>query len=367
MTLPGGERRPAAPGRRNSAHIGTVAAAYASTLLDVACRRGANREYLLGRTRIRDADLAALSTRVPIGDLLDLFEAGRELSGDPLLGLHMGAEAKPRTFGALGYAAMGAATLAQAVALIPRYEQVVYDGGRTSVARRGSSVEVVWHSGLDSAGSERVRPLNEAIVAGWLGFGRFIAASRFPAEQVRFQHPRPSSVAELDGYDAFFGCPVRFEAVDNALSVPASLLEVPLLYHDDALRQVMERHATAAIRDLEEGRRFTRRVAAAIRDRLASGAPTAAAVGRQLGTSERSLRRQLSAEGQSYHGLLSEVRLELASCYLADPTLTLLDVALLVGYSDQSAFSTAFRRWTGRSPSSLRAPRPARGRDDDHA
>ena len=80
-------------------------------------------------------------------------------------------------------------------------------------------------------------------------------------------------------------------------------------------------------------------------------------VAAQLGMSARSLQRHLELSRTSYQRLLAETRESLARRYMAESTLTLTEMALLLGYADLSAFSRAFRRWTGKSPRAVRRRR----------
>lgn len=337
--------------------LGSVSAAYARALVDTAVAQGADRGAVLARATIGPVQLADPAWRLDVSGLLRLFDAARELSGDDLIGLHMGMQARPRTFSALGYAAMSCGTLGEAVMLIPRYEAVVYDGGTTTVRSRAGEVCVTWRSGLSDR--SRMRPVNEAIVAGWLSFGRWIAGVRGELREARFQHAPPAKRAE---YEGFFGCPLRFEAADNALTFDVRLMAQPLVQHDEQLRGLMERQAETQLRDLR-GAGLAARVVSAIRQRLPRQAPTAAEIARALGLSERTLRRRLQAEGASLGELLTQLRRELALHYLADSSLSLMDVALLLGYAEQTSFTAAFKAWTGLPPGEYRQGRASGARE----
>ena len=91
-----------------------------------------------------------------------------------------------------------------------------------------------------------------------------------------------------------------------------------------------------------------------IRAALAGGDAGLAAVARRLGTSEPSLYRALRRRGVEFSDLLRALRRELALVYLQEPELALTEIALLLGYSELSAFSRAFRAWTGCSPAAYR-------------
>ncbi len=356
VTLAQTGHRLANPGQPTG-DAGTVSAAYLNTLLEVAARAGAERGGLLAAAGIDAAALAHNAGRIAVERMLDLFDAAMHATADPMIGLHMGMQAQPRSFNALGYAAMSCRTLGEAVDLIPRYEGVVYDGGTTTLRRIGSRVHLCWSAALPQPAAPRLRPLNEAIVAGWLAYGRWITGREAPIEQVRFRHAAPQQ--QLWAYTEFFGVRPDFECDDNALVFDAALLDVPLMQHDDELRGLMEARAQSQIDQLQAMSPLLRQVVAEIRQRLPRGLCTTAAVAESVGMSERSLRRHLQAESHNFQSVLNQVRYEQAQAYLRDPSLSVVEVALLLGYAEQSAFSAAFRAWSGCSPREYqRAQRP---------
>ena len=96
------------------------------------------------------------------------------------------------------------------------------------------------------------------------------------------------------------------------------------------------------------------RVKALIIDHLPSGAPSAETVAKDAYMSARTLQRKLADAGTSYSDVLESVRRELAEQYLADPARSLSEISFLLGFSELSAFSRAFRRWRGQAPSKVR-------------
>jgi AraC-like DNA-binding protein len=96
------------------------------------------------------------------------------------------------------------------------------------------------------------------------------------------------------------------------------------------------------------------RVRATIRRELAGGDPSLDQVARELGTSRRSLQRRLADENLTYAQVLDDVRSTMARAYLAQRELSIAEVGYLLGFSEQSSFTRAFRRWTGVSPAEFR-------------
>jgi AraC-like DNA-binding protein len=119
---------------------------------------------------------------------------------------------------------------------------------------------------------------------------------------------------------------------------------------DAALRQLLERYAADQLAKIPTSARFSQRVRACILSRLSLGNLTADAVAAQFSMSNRTLRRRLQEEATSYQEILDDVRAERARHYLTKEKRGIDEVAFLLGFSDPSAFTKAFRRWTGHTP-----------------
>jgi AraC-like DNA-binding protein len=147
---------------------------------------------------------------------------------------------------------------------------------------------------------------------------------------------------------------VRFGAERNAIALRLDDLDLPLYQADPGLRAILERHAEQLLDRVPRVALFSDRVRGLVAAELKDGAPTARALARKLAMSERTLRRRLEKEGTSFEHLLEGLRRALAERYLAQPTLSISDVAIMLGYSEESPFRRAFRRWHGMSPAEYR-------------
>jgi AraC-like DNA-binding protein len=169
-------------------------------------------------------------------------------------------------------------------------------------------------------------------------------------EKVRFEHHAP---ADSSHYFSVFQCPVEFSARDNALVLPAEAADRPLSGANEQLARMNDHIVVQylASRDKED---VVNRVRACILEGIADGRATEEGAAEALHTSTRHLNRKLGEQGTSFKRLLNEVRQELAEKYIADPTLSLTEISFLLGFSEASSFSRAFKRWTGQSPSEAR-------------
>lgn len=324
---------------------GSVSSSYARTLLDVAEQCGASLPALLRQAGLSDDIRRSPELRLPADKAMLLFECAVAATGDADFGLHMGEAVRPATFSALGYAAMSCDTLADALPLIPRFERLVTELGTTALRHEGDWVTLAWRPVVNAGAA--LRAAQDAIVSGWLNFGRWITGIDGELREARFAHPAPSQCEE---YARIFRCPLQFDAPENALVFHRRLLDQPLLAADHGFHAHQRARAQTLLAQLNAQPDFTRQVAALIRQRLVHGAPSTNDIAEALHVSERTLRRRLQAEGSGFQGLLDSIRHQQALLYLDDPQLTVLDIALLLGYAEPSAFTHAFKAWSGVSP-----------------
>ena len=335
-----------------------VGAGYARRLCELVERFGLPRQGLL---RHAGPDLAGwdlAQARIPLPALLALFRSALILTGRRDLGLEFGRQVRPDTFDVLGYALMTCRNLGEAIGLVPLYRRVVFDSGysETRISEHGAMVKLAWVVLPEAtrAGLPYDELLAESLIASWVGLGRWITGAEMPLAEVRFRHAAPDDTLPFTG---FFGCPVRFAAGENSLLFASELLTQPLLQADAELNLAMRDEARKAI-DRPRGRQD---IAAQVRQLLAPRLPkcetTLKHVAAGLGITPRTLQRRLASADFSFQDILDATRRELAQVYLRDPALSALDVALLLGYAEQSSFTRAFRGWFGTTPSAWRSHR----------
>ncbi len=296
--------------------------------------------------------LAALAHQelVPIRIWQNLLEEAAALC--PHLkapGLAIGALVEPRHIGVLGYLALASSNLAEAMHIYQRYERLFYGVDLVQLAQEGSDVELRW-----PRDSRSFNELTDSLaIAALISFLRRQLQAPPPPTQVSFVHPHPGAeIAAL--YDEFFGCPVTFADSHTRVRFPSSLLSLPMPQHDPGLRDLLARQAQALLQALPSADGFESRLQQILLSALPEGCAQLEYCASVLSMSSRSLQRQLQRRSLNFQQLLDRTRDALCEQYLADPSLSLVEVALLLGYSEQSAFNRAFKRWKGVSPQAWR-------------
>ncbi|ASK34687.1 AraC family transcriptional regulator [Alcanivorax sp. N3-2A] len=319
-----------------------VAATYAQLLYDYLDARGVDALALLGRMPVEE--IAPGLERVPLLFWERALARADALLNEPALGLAVGRTITPRHFGLLGYVVLSGANLGEGLARMERYHRLIYDVNPARVETHGDWVEIRW--GVERGLSGQL--VDETGVAAVVQIVRDVLGEAKPVQRVGFVNPRP---ADLAPYQAYFAGEVLFGQAETFLRVPMSYLTLPLRAPDPNLLAILDGQAEALLARHGEGEdRFAAQLARLMRERR----PTLEALAALNHVSVRTLQRRLQQRGERFQDLLERTRYRLARAYLSDSRLELVEVAALLGYSEHSAFSRAFKLWSGLSPAQWR-------------
>lgn len=326
---------------------GFVPGSYVRLLYDYLQAEGVDSLALLGASAAEHTRAASEQGRCPVRIWKQLLEHAASQLGDPLLGVHLGSRITPAHFGVMGYVLLSCANLGAALQRMRAYQRLLYDVNPLRTRIDDGSLVLEW-------GTENGRPgalVDETAITALVQFARDITARRIEVRQVCFVNPAP---AQVQPYVDYYGCAVRFGEPLSSVRLPLTALALPLRKPDAALLAVLERQAQALLAELPDADDFEQAVRSCIARLLREGEPMLPRVAAELHTSPRSLHRRLEKAGLNFHRLREDTRRRLAEDYLRDARLQLVEIAQLLGYSEQSTFNRAFRRWTGTTPRAYR-------------
>jgi AraC-like DNA-binding protein len=281
-------------------------------------------------------------------DLLSRAIALRPEQAAPELAI--GALVQARHVGVLGYLVLASDTLGEALLAYQRYERLFYGVDLAEVLADGDDIEIRWSGAAAPLGQQG----DGVAIAALVSFLRRRVDQPPPLRRVTFVGAAPGR-AGAQAYREFFDCPVRFNDSHISVRFPRAYLGIPMPHADPGLRAILDRQAAALLDALPDSDDFERALQQVLVRLLAEGAVTLPRVADALHLSVRTLQRRLDLRRLTWQELLDRTREELARGYLEDRSLALKDIALLLGFSEQSAFSRAFRRWTGETPARVRA------------
>lgn len=325
---------------------GVVPVTYVQLLYDYLRDQGHNAEAILGPAPIAEKGLG----RFPVRQWFQHLSKAAETLNDPMLGLHLGSTITPKHMGVLGYVLLACGTLGLALQRLQQYHQLIYDVNPMQIELHGSQLHLIW-------GQEMGRPgalVDETAISSLIQFCRDITdMPNYSPLSVAFVNPTPDNI---DDYQEWFGCSVIFEQAETRVVVDSQVLNMPLRRADPALIEILALQADALLEELPQttSEPLSNTVRQHIAHQLHKGEPNVETLAAELNITSRTLHRRLSAEGAVFRELLQQIRHQLAKDYLQDPRLQLVEIAQLLGYSEQSAFSRAFKTWQGQSPKQYR-------------
>ena len=269
--------------------------------------------------------------------------------GDHTFPLRCGASVEPGMYGALGHAMATARTLRGSLERLMRDILVISDTLEydLQVGADGAAVRLLGRTGPRRG----MQVSNECAFTAMTTVLRSCVGAPLRASLVTFRHAPPPTTQD---HEEYFGCPVRFETTEDALHLPASALKMHTRPADAGLSDYLLAQLDDLHREQGGDRSVVERVRAAVADTLCDGAPTKSEVASRLAMSERTLHRRLADHDQTFQQVVDEVRLDIARSLLADGGPPLGEVAFFTGFAGQSAFTRAFRRWTGSTPPAYR-------------
>ena len=261
----------------------------------------------------------------------------------PALGLELAKQISVAHLGVLGYVVLACSNLGEALVRMDRYGRLIHDIIEMQIRQVHDQIELSWQPLLTVADAVFV----ELGVAAVVQFARNITGQQAAMTAVGFAHWHEGC---LQPYQQFFGCTPSFSQSATYLRFPMAYLSVPLRQPDAVLLDILEVQANQALALLPRTDVFLQEVRRLLIRLCREGAPTLEQVAAALYITPRTLQRRLLEHEVRFQALLDEVRLQLCEQYLQDHRLQLTDIAALLGYSDQSALTRAYRRWTGRTP-----------------
>ena len=266
--------------------------------------------------------------------------------------MHYGESVKPGHYGVVGLVAMSCEKAGELLELHIRYQSLVADGVAVEYKATEDGLSLTVHPKVPELIDNRLH--QESTFASWLSLARWITGlnDHYPL-RANFTTDKPENTDELHrvlGPNLFWNQPSCSALFDS------ELLNRPLPQSNPALRKQLESQVEQQL-IAAGGAQFDpllQQVQSHISKSLADGVPDIDQVSAALNLSTRALQRKLSDLDTSFSHMLDGTRKELAMSYIRQAHISLTEVAFLLGFSEQSAFNRAFKRWTEQSPSAFR-------------
>jgi AraC-like DNA-binding protein len=294
------------------------------------------------------------NARVPGSEAERCWQLASQLAADPDIGLHAAENFNPGALSILGYVLLSCRSAREALARLAQFAALVNDGLRVRVTdsadRTQCGFEVIPH--LNNYLDRTPRQAMETMTCGTLITMRRLTTLNVQPLAVAFRHPAPASTAE---HLRIFGHCVRFGQPENFIEFRTSDLSANLLSANPALLAMFDAQAVQLLDQMGQRGPVSQRVLAILARRITVTVPALDEIAAELAMSERSLQRELRGENTSFRQLVEDMKREIACQHLARPGASASEAAFLLGFSEPSAFTRAFRRWTGSAPTQFQS------------
>jgi len=308
---------------------------------------GIDPEPLFREEGIDPEMLFDAGARIPLDRYQRLDVKAAKLSGDPYFGLKGAEYSRPAHLGALGFAWLASSSLRTAFQRLSRYARVIQEKLTIELNEDDEFFYVRMDAHMPLL-NKRIRENGQ--MAAVTRFSRMIAGNNFNPAKICFKQSEPE---DSGYYYELFRCPLEFNAQATTFIIRLEDVDKRLTGSNDQLAKLNE-HIVVKYLAHSEKNDIVNRVKAAVIDGLANGQVTETLIAEEMYTTPRNLHRKLQKEDTSFKTLLTEVRKELAQQYIQDRSKTLTEISFMLGFSEVSSFSRAFKGWTGRPPSEAR-------------
>jgi AraC-like DNA-binding protein len=304
---------------------------------------------VLRRVGLTPEVIADPEERLSVRSQITLLDEAAIALQDDCLGFTLACDFDPREIGLLYYVMASSHTLGDALKRVARYSQITNEALVVRYQEGNRLIINLSYSGVPRhSDSHQI----EFFMFAALRICRVLTGQNLVPQHFSIAHYRSEGTAEMS---RFVGTKVEFGADTDEIALNSSARELPVIDADHYLNNLLLKYCEAALADRGAGiSQLRTRVENAISSVLPHGRVLVEDVARSLGMSERTLARKLLDEGLNFTEILQQLRRDLAVRYLDDRKLHVSKIAWLLGFAEVSAFTHAFKRWTGKTPSQMR-------------
>lgn len=315
------------------------------SLVNYLSAKGLDRAELLSTANLSEEQLRQSGQLVATTVYDKLFELGEAKLHNTMLGFEFGQHIEPDRWGVIGYIAYTATTLAEALSSQRKYQSLAGNLGTPTTEPQGEQLLLRWIPSYPCS-----HHTAEEILTGWVALSRKLAIEPTHVDAVYFSH---HCQGDIKKYQHYFDCDLQFDHDFNGILINKAVLDVPLGKSNQEIHLLLCKQAEQQISKLVE-QLPVETITQFISNQLPLGVPDIADAASSLHMSVRTLQRKLAEHELSFSGLVDSIRQDLAIRYLTDTETKAIYISQMLGFSEQSAFQRAFKRWTGQTPKQYR-------------
>ena len=315
-------------------------------LLKYAAGSGIDTLAICSSTGLDDQMLKDSAARIPVECANQFWRQIEGQTTDPNFGLHLGESMQGYPGGNLLFSVMmNCPTIGDAIDKFCRYHIIMNDYIQPRLVIHGNLTHLSWES--TNSDHKQSRHISEALLCIFNTILKHLCEDIFCPAEVRFSHAMPADISE---HQRIFQAPLKFEQTKDELLLDSQYLDRSVFLANPGLLDTLERYAVDLIHKIYLPNSWADKVIRLIGKKLQGQKPSIDSIASELALGVRSLQNKLSEENTTFQQLLDFTRKELAIQFMKGKDMTLCDIAFILGFSEQSAFNHAFKRWTGKTP-----------------
>ncbi len=288
--------------------------------------------------------------RYPRRCAAELLNATVKVTGETAVGIKVGMTHRPKTLLDIGYAFTLCDNLKDVMALNQRFQPLIQQIGTTQLDVEDHSAWLRWTPLYEDR--DFYAEFTEMIFTGYAAIGRWLLWDQdAPILSMHFRHSAPDNT---DMQKSLFCENLIYDSDIDGIEFVSRAVKVPMPNRDPKLLSILTERLEKKLDQLHAPISIAKETMICVQTLLPEGRPSISKVAKIMGMSERTLRRRLKDEGQTYNSVLENARKDACEAYMRSETFRQTDIALALGYSDQTAFSRAFKGWHKNTPTEYR-------------
>ncbi len=304
---------------------------------------GIDPEPIYKKAGIEPELISNPNARISIDRIDKLWKDVVTIIDDPTFGVKMVEHWHPSMMGAVGYAWLVSSTLRRAMGRVDRYIHTVSEGLETKLEDTPAGLKLSFY--IDDSVTAQPQQ-HTLIIAVVMHMCRFNFGDELAASEIHLALPEPEDAKDIID---FFRSDVYFDAEVDSITIARADADIELSSANKQIALMHDEMLMKYLIEIKQGN-LVDQVKNIILENLPDGQVTEQLVASELNLSERSMQRRLQEHKTTFRFLLDSVREMIAKQYIENPMNRMIDIAFLLGFSEQSAFSRAFKKWTGNTP-----------------
>lgn len=324
--------------------MNTTSDIYFSSVLNYLSQKGLCKQTCLQLIGFSEFKEKVIGDRVSLIHYQALLELGKQNCEDPLFGFHLGQDIRTADYGVLGYLIESSRDLAAAIDSLLHYDTLVADIGTANFSYNKQIATICWTP--KNQCSEQVVLRN---MTAWVAVVRHLLDPDLAPKCLHFVHP--FTKLQLHQLSNWFGCDVKGGMTSNKIDFPHDYLQFKFSSDNPIMHHTLTQLSKEQLTDIQSGQRVSQRVMSILMSKQDLHGVNQPIVANALNLTPRTLQRKLKREHCTFAHLLDQER-KRRYALLAD-TLSLGEIAAVLGFNEQSSFNRAFKRWYGCAPNAF--------------